>query len=166
MKNSPRRKRTFLVLLVACFATALFSLVYPMYVIRPFRAQGVQELAAALVVLRFRTAGMLVCAAGALIGATGYWRLTPGRWRRAAAAGSAAGVCIFAGLSQVNVYEMMFHPMGAPTIESAADTKLDQDEKVLAILVKGSARAYPVRSIAYHHIVNDMVGGVPIVATY
>jgi hypothetical protein len=26
--------------------------------------------------------------------------------------------------------------------------------------------AYPVRQIAYHHLVEDSVGGVPIVATY
>jgi hypothetical protein len=30
----------------------------------------------------------------------------------------------------------------------------------------GESRAYPVRMMAYHHIVNDVVGGVPIVATY
>jgi len=26
--------------------------------------------------------------------------------------------------------------------------------------------AYPVRLMAYHHVVPDVVGGVPIVATY
>jgi hypothetical protein len=56
--------------------------------------------------------------------------------------------------------------MGSPTIESAADVKLDKDEKVIAIAVNGAARAYPIRSISYHHIVNDVVGAVPIVATY
>jgi len=28
------------------------------------------------------------------------------------------------------------------------------------------ARAYPIRNISYYHIVNDLVDGVPIVATY
>jgi hypothetical protein len=28
------------------------------------------------------------------------------------------------------------------------------------------ARAYPVRALAYHHVVNDIVAGEPIVATY
>jgi hypothetical protein len=56
--------------------------------------------------------------------------------------------------------------MGAPALATAADVKLDKDEKVIAIAVNGAARAYPIRSISYHHIVNDVVGGVPIVATY
>jgi hypothetical protein len=34
------------------------------------------------------------------------------------------------------------------------------------VRVAGIARAYPIRSISYHHVVNDTVGGVPIVATY
>ena len=29
-----------------------------------------------------------------------------------------------------------------------------------------SARAYPIRSLSYHHVLNDMLDGVPIVATY
>jgi hypothetical protein len=32
--------------------------------------------------------------------------------------------------------------------------------------MKNEARAYPVRSLSYHHIVNDVIGGVPIAATY
>ena len=35
-----------------------------------------------------------------------------------------------------------------------------------AIAVNGTARAYPVRALAYHHIVNDTLGGVPLVGTY
>ena len=35
-----------------------------------------------------------------------------------------------------------------------------------AIEVNGTARAYPIRGMSYHHIVNDTVAGVPIVATY
>jgi hypothetical protein len=66
----------------------------------------------------------------------------------------------------VNIYELMFHPMGSPTLVSIADVKLDKDEKVIAIAVNGAARAYPIRSISYHHVVNDMVGEVPVVATY
>jgi hypothetical protein len=32
--------------------------------------------------------------------------------------------------------------------------------------VGGSARAYPIRTMGYHHIVNDVVGGTALVATY
>jgi hypothetical protein len=32
--------------------------------------------------------------------------------------------------------------------------------------VKGARRAYPIREMAYHHLVNDAPAGEPIVATY
>ena len=37
---------------------------------------------------------------------------------------------------------------------------------LIAINVAGVARAYPIRIVSYHHIVNDVVNGEPIVATY
>ena len=46
----------------------------------------------------------------------------------------------------------MFHPAGAPAFQPARASKLDGDEKVLAV----NAHAYPIRIISYHHIVNDI----------
>jgi hypothetical protein len=37
---------------------------------------------------------------------------------------------------------------------------------VIAVDIKGDAVAYPVRQLAYHHIVQDVVGDTPIVVTY
>jgi hypothetical protein len=39
-------------------------------------------------------------------------------------------------------------------------------EPVIAISVDGVARAYPIRIISYHHIINDTLAGEPVVATY
>jgi len=44
--------------------------------------------------------------------------------------------------------------------------KLDDDEKVIVVKIGDAARAYPIRSISYHHVVNDVVGQEAIVATY
>jgi len=60
----------------------------------------------------------------------------------------------------------MFHPSGRPTFSAAGQAKLDGDEMVIAVKVGRSARAYPIRSMSYHHVVNDVLDGVPIVATY
>lgn len=166
MNHIDKRKLTYVLLIAGCFGLSLFCLVYPIYVIRPFRHQGVGELAAALTILRFRPVAMALCVALALLAATLYWRVQPRSLRRIAAALGVTGVCIFTGLSRVNIYEMMFHPMGRPSFVPAGETSLDGDEKVIAVEVAGSARAYPIRSISYHHIVNDVVGGVPIAATY
>jgi hypothetical protein len=61
----------------------------------------------------------------------------------------------------------MFNPLANSSYAKTneADFVAD-DEMVLAIELNGEAAAYPVRQMAYHHLVHDTVGGVPIVATY
>jgi Protein of unknown function (DUF3179) len=151
-------KRRYLIISV-CFATALFCLVCPIYVIRPFRHQGGTELQAALLVLRFRGIVELVAAFVATA-------LAVGARRKAGVVALTVASIVCAGLSRVNIYERMFHPITNITFGAAADSKLDSDEKVIAVAIGKSARAYPIRSISYHHIVNDVVDGVPIAATY
>ena len=61
---------------------SLVCVVYPIYVIRPFRAQGARELAVALAVLRFRPVLTAVSALVAVGAAIGYWRTKARLWRR------------------------------------------------------------------------------------
>jgi hypothetical protein len=44
-------KRARWILVLACLAVSLFCVAYPIYVTRPFRAQGARELMAALAVM-------------------------------------------------------------------------------------------------------------------
>ena len=159
------RSRWILVLL-ACLAVSLVCVVYPIYVIRPFRAQGARELAAALVVSRFRPLVTVVSAVVALRAAVGYWRIQANKWRRALVVLGGGFVCLFAFLARVNVYELMFHPVDHPAFAAATAVKLDKDDKLIVVKIGGSARAYPIRTMGYHHIVNDVVGGTALVATY
>ena len=76
-------------------------------------------------------------------------------------------VCVLAMLARVNVFEaVMFHPLEHPAFTSAKDAKLDGDDKLIVVKIHGSARAYPIREMAYHHVVNDVVGGTALAATY
>ena len=43
---------------------------------------------------------------------------------------------------------------------------LDPGESVVALEIDGDARAYPVRALIWHEIVNDTVGDVPVTVTY
>jgi hypothetical protein len=158
---SSNRKPAFS-LIIAALAVALFFLAYPYYVLRPRRHQGAKELQAALFVLQYQHLAELLCAAVALAALAFYVRSKPNRWSLVRVVSVTAMVLICAALSRVNVFEVMFHPAGAPSFEPARETKLDGDEKVLAV----NTRAYPVRSVSYHHVVNDMAGGVPIAVTY
>ena len=62
---------------------------------------------------------------------------------------------------------MPFVPLDDPEVVAARKaTYLDADDVVLGIEVNGKARAYPVRFIAFHHVVNDVVGGRPVAVTF
>jgi hypothetical protein len=39
-------------------------------------------------------------------------------------------------------------------------------EPVLSLIIQGDARAYPLRMLLWHEIVNDTVGGVPVLVSY
>jgi len=160
------QKRNYLLSIATVFAISLFFLAYPLYVIRPFRHQGPRELAVALQILHLRPGIEMICAVTALLAGFLYWRAQPKILRRIGALTAVALVWVCAGLSRINVYEIMFHPMGRPNFAAAGDTKLDGAEMVMAVHISGVARAYPIRIVSYHHIVNDVVGGLPIVATY
>ena len=47
-----------------------------------------------------------------------------------------------------------------------AEATLADREPVISLAINGDARAYPLRIMMWHEIVNDVVGGVPVVVTY
>jgi len=64
-------------------------------------------------------------------------------------------------------------PDGIPAIDrpafvspATAAAWLVPKEPVLALEVKGDARAYPLQILMWHEIVNDVVGGVPVTVTF
>lgn len=166
MEGSPRKKAAYLGLLIASLVVSFSCLAYPLYVIRPFRHQGSRELAAALALTQARPVIESICVIMALAGLVWYWQVERRRSRLVLAAAGTLFVCGFAVLSRVNVYELMFHPVAHPAFVTAQQARLDPGDKVIAVKLGGEARAYPIRSMAYHHIVNDVLGQVPIAATY
>jgi hypothetical protein len=144
---------------LACFAV-------PMYVIRPFRHQGATELSVALFFKQIGPALSIVCAIVALAAVVLGWSKLR-RWPSRAALIVALLIAVGgAYMTRVNIYEHMFHPLGTPQFESAKDSHVDKDDMVIAVRLNGVARAYPIREMAYHHVVNDTVAGEPIVSTY
>jgi hypothetical protein len=54
-----------------------------------------------------------------------------------------------------------------PRFLHVADTTfLQPQEPVIALLLAGRARAYPLQILVWHEIVNDVVGGVPVAVTF
>ena len=159
--------RVIILISIVCLAASLAALSYPMVVMQPFRAQGARELAAALMIMRIRPWLTIISALGAVIAAVMYWRSGPSRlWKRLLFASGALLTVLVAVLARIDVFEIMFHPVDRPSFAEGSASKLDGREKVIAVKIGGQARAYPVRSISYHHVVNDVVDGAAIVATY
>ncbi len=58
-------------------------------------------------------------------------------------------------------------PIDAPTFEVASGVDwLESQEPVMSLTVYGETRAYPLRVMTWHEIVNDTVAGVPLAVTY
>ena len=70
-------------------------------------------------------------------------------------------------LARQNHFEWMFNPLPNPAYAKAADASfVNDDDRLLAVTINGESVAYPIRLMGYHHVVEDTVGGTPIVATY
>ncbi len=60
-----------------------------------------------------------------------------------------------------------FVPLDNPTFLAAHESEYFGDEElVLGLEFAGEVRAYPVRMLRYHHVVNDTAGGEPLLVTY
>ena len=61
---------------------------------------------------------------------------------------------------------------GIPSIDkpifkaAAEDRELTTNDPVIGLEINGDARAYPLRILIWHEIVNDVVGGMPVTVTY
>jgi hypothetical protein len=152
-------------LVILCTLVAVTTLAIPMFVMRPFVPQAPRALALAL---GMRAAAPWLSAACALIAALAI-KLAWSRFGLPSKimlplllTGTIAAAC----LAHINIFEIMFKPYPSPAFTSPADAKIDPDDKVLAATFNGESHAYPIRTMGYHHIVNDVVAGEPIAATY
>ena len=161
----PRWRNATIQLLLVVIAFAALAL--PIYVIRPFREQGVTELAVALIVSRWKPYITILCLALGLWLATRLWRQT----RILGKIGVTVSVMILTAitvLAQINVFELMFRPFKSARFVPAAEAPYEPETMVMTIRLgpKQEARAYPIRILAYHHLLNDVVAGEPVVSTY
>jgi hypothetical protein len=57
-------------------------------------------------------------------------------------------------------------PIDAPAFIGASEAKLKDHEKIFGISFKGEARAYPLRYLSWHEMLNDRIAGEPITISY
>ena len=165
MKQKTTRRLMWL-MLVAVVLGAFAWVFIPVWTIMPFKAQTSEGLNLSYTLRRWSPVATLVALLLSALAVALLWRGTRW-WTKAALMLLLVPVLAVAWFARQNHFEWMFKPLHASAY--AAADKVDfvgDDEMVLAIEVKGDAVAYPVRQLAYHHVVEDTVGGLPVVATY
>lgn len=151
------------VFLLALLAVAV--VVTPLLVIQPFRAQGARELAFALGLMRWSPWITLLAFVLIAYLVFRHWRESGWLMRGGfVLAILVAGIAV--GGARFNIFERMFRPVTDSRFIAASEAKNDAKEMVLAVEIKGEARAYPVLALAYHHVLNDTLAGEPLVGTY
>ena len=150
--------------------SAVFTVGFPLFVIRPFRYQDPAELGMALTELRRAPWLTLADLVVILLAGIFLWResaLAPrARIKRAFIIIAVAVVALCAVAARVNIFEKMFHPISQVQFLPATQARLAPDDMLMAVTLGGESHAYPIREMAYHHVVNDVVGGTPVAATY
>jgi hypothetical protein len=147
---------------LAALALALF----PMYVIRPFREQKPAALQHALWVTLHDKPILLGLFLLTAICALFAWRRAG--WVARLVLAPAMGISLIAAAAAwVNPYEqIMFHAFGEPRYVTIQQAGIDAKDMVIAVTLGGEARAYPIREMGYHHVVNDRLHQLPIAVTY
>jgi len=152
-------------MLVAVIAAAVVFI--PAWLIQPFAPQTQRDLDISFLLRSWSPLVTLVCTLVAILLAVFIW-LHSRRWfAKAPVILPILVVLLFTWLARQNHFEWMFNPLRTVAFVDAANADFVADkEMVLAIRVNGDAVAFPVRQMAYHHVVQDVVGGMPITATY
>jgi len=57
-------------------------------------------------------------------------------------------------------------PVYEPDFVTAADSPLHEDELVMGVAIQGEAKAYPVTVLRFREMVDDELGGLPILVSW
>ena len=162
-----RMTRACATLLALVTLASLAWVTTPMILIRPFGAQTPGRLAVSYAMrARGGPPTLLLLLFGVAVALPLWPRLVS--WKGKVLAGLAiAALAGCAFLARSNYFEWMFRPLPHPDFVAIGRAKdVADDDLVLGVQVATEAHAYPVRAMAYHHLVNDEIAGEPIVATY
>src|SRR5947209_3736857 len=147
----------------ALLGLLVFSIAFvaiPVFLIQPFRPQTQRALEISYLLRSWSplvTAIMLLAAFALVIWRWGYARRW---WRKALLLVVLLLLIMPAWFARQNHFEWMFNPLQNSAYVKATDAPFARDsDMVLAVKINNEAVAYPVRLMAYHHLVQDTVGG-------
>jgi hypothetical protein len=163
--TNPDSRNLWWVLFAASALLAVGLFFIPAFIIKPFSHQTSSGLAVAMALRQRAPWGTLVAALLCVALAVALWRVS-NWWRKAIVVIVMVLVAFSTVMARLNYFEWMFHPVESVQFDTAANSKLDAGEMILAVRFGSDARAYPISQMAYHHVVNDVVEGIPVAVTY
>lgn len=160
-----KTRRLWILLFIAALISFL-SVFIPTFFIRPFRLQIPWEVSTSYALKKSAPWISWLCLVAVFASSIALWKRS--RWIGKICVSITCVLAVsFTWFSHQNHYEWMFSPLPDPRFVHAHEVDfLEDSDMVLAVTVGRDSAAYPVRLLAYHHLVEDIVGNVPLVATY
>ena len=159
------RKSAWIFLLLIILA-ALAIVIAPVWIIMPFKPQSARGLEFSYAMRRWSPLVTSIALAFGLFLVVRLWRGSRW-WKKAVLVVVLIPLLATTWFARQNHFEWMFNPLANAAYAKTTEAGfVDDADIVLAVENNGEAAAYPVRLMAYHHLVEDIVGGTPIVATY
>lgn len=160
------RRSSWLILLAITLVA--FAVVFiPVWIIQPFKPQTTRGVELSYMLRRFSPWITLVALAFGFLLLVKLWMGSQRWWKKALLVIILIPLFASTWFARQNHFEWMFNPLANAAYAKVNDAGfVGADDVVLAVEINGEAAAYPVRLMAYHHLVEDVVGGTPIVATY
>jgi hypothetical protein len=166
LSSFPVRKMAWLALLLIVLV-GVFIVLTPVWIIQPFRPQSERDVAMSYVLRSWSPLVTIVTSVLALALIVFLWRGAARWWRKAALVILVVPLLAVTWLARQNHFEWMFRPLPNAAYAKVSDAGFVADpDMVMAVTIANEAVAYPIRLMAYHHVVQDTVGGTPLVATY
>jgi len=161
-----RNRKILWLSLFVLIAIVIVIVLTQVFLIMPFKAQTPRIVEVSYMLRRWSPvvtifASLLILTLTIMLWLGGRW------WSRIVLVLVLVPVFAATWFARQNHFEWMFNPLPNPAYAKAADaTFVSEDDRVLAVTIGNESVAYPIRIMAYHHLVGDTVGGTPIVATY
>jgi len=157
----------FWVILPGLLLVAVAFVVIPVFLIQPFRPQTERGLEISYLLRQWSPLVTIIIFIVAAALVVWQWGRARRWWRKALLVLLTLLLLPPVWFARQNHFEWMFNPLRQSAYARSADATFVRDtDMVLAVRINNDAVAYPVRLMAYHHLVQDVVGGTPVCATY
>jgi hypothetical protein len=160
-------RRTEWLALVAIALVAVAFVIVPVWIIQPFKPQTARGVGLSYTLRLWSPLVTILSLASGLFLVASLWRGSQRWWKKTVLIVILIPLLASTWFARQNHFEWMFNPLAnAAYVKANEAAFVSDDDIVMAVESNGEAAAYPIRQMAYHHLVQDTIGGTPIVATY